>query len=76
MSQQGNLKLERSWSEQHVLFALCRAGEGNESPPSEDEIVQYLKGRTLVGLLPVPHPIFVRKYQPNERTAGASILRR
>ena len=30
---------------------------------SETEILSYLKNGTLVGLLPVPHPILIRKYQ-------------
>ena len=30
---------------------------------SEHEVLQYLKNGTLVGLLPVPHPILIRKYQ-------------
>lgn len=30
---------------------------------SEKEILEYLKNGTLVGLLPVPHPIIIRKYQ-------------
>lgn len=34
----------------------------------ERQIIQFLKEITLVGLLPVPHPILVRRYQPNEAT--------
>ena len=30
---------------------------------SEKEVLDYLKNGTLVGLLPVPHPILIRKYQ-------------
>jgi hypothetical protein len=30
--------------------------------------VEYLKTTTLVGLLPVPHPIFIRRYQHNPAT--------
>lgn len=35
---------------------------------SEAEILSYLKNGTLVGLLPVPHPILIRKYQTSEST--------
>ncbi|CAF1467293.1 unnamed protein product [Rotaria sordida] len=31
----------------------------------ESEIIKFLQHGTLVGLLPVPHPILIRKYQPN-----------
>ena len=31
----------------------------------ESEILKFLQNGTLVGLLPVPHPILIRKYQPN-----------
>ncbi len=35
----------------------------------ESEILRFLQHGTLVGLLPVPHPILIRKYQPNPGTA-------
>ena len=35
----------------------------------ESEILKFLQHGTLVGLLPVPHPILIRKYQPNHGTA-------
>ncbi len=34
----------------------------------ESEILKFLQNGTLVGLLPVPHPILIRKYQPNVGT--------
>jgi hypothetical protein len=34
----------------------------------ESEILKFLQHGTLVGLLPVPHPILIRKYQPNLST--------
>ncbi|CAH8591933.1 unnamed protein product [Heterobilharzia americana] len=34
----------------------------------ETEIVRFLQNGTLVGLLPVPHPILIRKYQSNVGT--------
>lgn len=36
----------------------------------ETEILQFLQHGTLVGLLPVPHPILIRKYQANAGTAA------
>lgn len=35
---------------------------------SEHEVLAYLRNGTLVGLLPVPHPIIIRKYQASEAT--------
>ncbi|XP_056153500.1 protein HID1-like [Lampris incognitus] len=35
----------------------------------ESEILKFLQHGTLVGLLPVPHPILIRKYQANASTA-------
>lgn len=35
----------------------------------ESEIIKFLQHGTLVGLLPVPHPILIRKYQPNAGTS-------
>ncbi|KAJ8377676.1 hypothetical protein AAFF_G00255210 [Aldrovandia affinis] len=35
----------------------------------ESEILRFLQHGTLVGLLPVPHPILIRRYQPNAGTA-------
>ncbi|CAF3294296.1 unnamed protein product [Rotaria socialis] len=34
----------------------------------ESEIIKFLQHGTLVGLLPIPHPILIRKYQPNSGT--------
>ena len=33
-------------------------------------VVDFLRGTTAVGLLPVPHPIVIRKYAPNESTSA------
>ncbi|XP_034231416.1 protein HID1 [Thrips palmi] len=35
----------------------------------ESEILKFLQHGTLVGLLPVPHPILIRKYQTNSGTS-------
>lgn len=32
------------------------------------KVIEFLRGTTMVGLLPVPHPIVIRKYQPNKYT--------
>ena len=34
----------------------------------ESEILRFLQNGTLVGLLPVPHPILIRRYQANAGT--------
>jgi len=34
----------------------------------ETQILEYLRTTTLVGLLPVPHPILIRRYQSNSAT--------
>jgi len=36
----------------------------------ESEILKFLQHGTLVGLLPVPHPILIRKYQANSGTTS------
>ncbi|ELR18792.1 uncharacterized protein ACA1_150540, partial [Acanthamoeba castellanii str. Neff] len=35
------------------------------SSADEAQILEYLRNTTLVGLLPVPHPILLRRYQSN-----------
>lgn len=35
----------------------------------ESVLVNFVQNTTLVGLLPVPHPIVIRKYQPNKYTS-------
>lgn len=35
---------------------------------NETEIIKFVQKGTLVGLLPVPHPILIRKYRSNEET--------
>lgn len=34
----------------------------------EKQVVDFIRSTTMVGLLPVPHPIVIRKYQPNKFT--------
>lgn len=45
------------------FFSFCRG------LTDESEILKFLQHGTLVGLLPVPHPILIRKYQANAGTA-------
>mmetsp|Transcript_16603 Transcript_16603/g.18783 ORF Transcript_16603/g.18783 Transcript_16603/m.18783 type:complete len:243 (+) Transcript_16603:3-731(+) len=40
----------------------------NQASVGEKAIMQFLKNTTLVGLLPVPHAIVIRKYEPNQYT--------
>ncbi|CAL1599846.1 unnamed protein product [Knipowitschia caucasica] len=42
----------------------------DKSLTDETEILQFLQHGTLVGLLPVPHPILIRKYQANAATTA------
>lgn len=35
----------------------------------QDEVLKFLKGTTMVGILPVPHPIVTRTYQASSYTA-------
>lgn len=46
--------------------ALCTREDGAST--REDEVIDFLKSTTMVGLLPVPHPIVVRRYNPNQYT--------
>ncbi|MEQ2206115.1 cell wall biogenesis protein, partial [Xenoophorus captivus] len=48
----------------HVTLSFFYLGLTDES-----EILRFLQHGTLVGLLPVPHPILIRKYQANAGTA-------
>jgi len=43
------------------IQSLCT---GNTT--DEVHILEFLQRSTLVGLLPVPHPILIRRYQPND----------
>jgi len=53
---------------QHLLPQLeqfCISSTVND----EAIVVDFLRTTTMVGLLPVPHPILIRKYQQNEYTS-------
>uniref|UniRef100_A0A452TSX3 HID1 domain containing n=1 Tax=Ursus maritimus TaxID=29073 RepID=A0A452TSX3_URSMA len=72
---------DQAWREQRRLSSASASGQW--SPTSEwvlswksklgltdeSEILRFLQHGTLVGLLPVPHPILIRKYQANSGTA-------
>ena len=40
----------------------------SDASSSEEEVLSFLNKTTLVGVLPVPHPILIRKYQTNLQT--------
>ena len=44
---------------------MCRAHSGSVD---EATVVEFIRETTMVGLLPIPHAIVVRKYQPNKYT--------
>jgi len=48
-----------------LVEQLCRKCEGQVD---EGLVLDYIKNTTLVGILPIPHPIVVRRYQPNKFT--------
>ncbi|WAQ96055.1 HID1-like protein [Mya arenaria] len=52
-----------TWKHKLPLQTIMRMGLTDES-----EILKFLQHGTLVGLLPVPHPILIRKYQANSGT--------
>lgn len=45
------------------ISPLCTGGARDE-----EAILNYLRSSTLVGILPVPHPILIRRYQSNKAT--------
>eukprot|EP00930_Biecheleria_cincta_P045682 TRINITY_DN31487_c0_g1_i1.p1 TRINITY_DN31487_c0_g1~~TRINITY_DN31487_c0_g1_i1.p1 ORF type:complete len:830 (+),score=154.48 TRINITY_DN31487_c0_g1_i1:247-2490(+) len=47
------------------IEVLCRENEVTD----QDEVLRYLKSTTLVGILPVPHPIVIRTYQASTYTS-------
>lgn len=47
------------------IEVLCKENEVTD----QDEVLRYLKSTTLVGILPVPHPIVIRTYQASTYTS-------
>lgn len=54
---------------QHLVPVVDDIVNAKQGVVDEQEILQVLNEITMVGLLPVPHPIVIRKYQPNQYTA-------
>ena len=53
---------------QHLVPQVENLCKRNAGSVDEDLVLQFLQKTTMVGLLPVPHPIIVRRYQPNKFT--------
>lgn len=53
---------------QHLVPLLEDACEKAGGSLDEDAMLYFLRTTTMVGLLPVPHPIVIRKYQINQFT--------
>jgi len=47
------------------IEAMCKENDVTD----QDEVLNYLKRTTMVGILPVPHPIVIRTYQASSYTA-------
>jgi hypothetical protein len=45
------------------LEKLC-----TENSFGEEAVIQFLQSKTFVGILPCPHPLFVRKFPYSEQT--------
>lgn len=54
---------------QHLVPVVDEIVASKAGVVDEQEILDVLNEITMVGLLPVPHPIVIRKYQPNQYTA-------
>lgn len=54
---------------QHLVPVVDEVVNSDEGIVDEGEILDVLKDVTMVGLLPVPHAIVIRKYQPNQFTS-------
>mmetsp|Transcript_19013 Transcript_19013/g.31170 ORF Transcript_19013/g.31170 Transcript_19013/m.31170 type:complete len:747 (-) Transcript_19013:439-2679(-) len=47
---------------------FCKRNEKDGNVVDESMVVEFIQKTTMVGLLPVPHPILMRKYQANQYT--------
>lgn len=54
---------------QHLVPVVDEIVAKRQGAVDEQEILDALKDIVMVGLLPVPHAIVIRKYQPNQYTA-------
>lgn len=50
------------------VVRMCQNFNSSGETAHEEGVMKFLKNSTLVGLLPVPHPIVIHRYQPNEYT--------
>jgi len=54
---------------QHLVPVVDEIVDKRQGAVDEQEILKVLDDIVMVGLLPVPHAIVIRKYQPNQYTA-------
>lgn len=54
---------------QHLVPVVDEIVAKRQGAVDEQEILEVLQDIVMVGLLPVPHAIVIRKYQPNQYTA-------
>ena len=54
---------------QHLVPVVDDMIQRKNGVVDEIEILEVFKDITMVGLLPVPHAIVIRKYQPNQYTS-------
>jgi len=54
---------------QHLVPVVDEIVNRKDGIVDEGEILDILRDVTMVGLLPVPHAIVIRKYQPNQYTS-------
>lgn len=54
---------------EHLVPVIDEVISREDGVVDEGVILGILKDVTMVGLLPVPHPIVIRKYQPNQHTS-------
>ena len=66
-----------SWSSRLPISTIIRFLNGivpqiegivEGAATDQDKIIEFLKKTTLVGILPVPHPILIRHYSANKQT--------
>eukprot|EP00922_Rhytidocystis_sp_ex-Travisia-forbesii_P051308 GHVS01076168.1.p1 GENE.GHVS01076168.1~~GHVS01076168.1.p1 ORF type:complete len:792 (-),score=105.76 GHVS01076168.1:117-2492(-) len=53
----------------HCLLPMVEGECAEKGLVDQSEVLEFLQRTTMVGLLPVPHPIIIRNYQPNAYTA-------
>eukprot|EP01138_Halocafeteria_seosinensis_P014632 gb/GECG01014937.1/.p1 GENE.gb/GECG01014937.1/~~gb/GECG01014937.1/.p1 ORF type:complete len:1072 (+),score=149.30 gb/GECG01014937.1/:1-3216(+) len=54
---------------QHLSPQVENFIEESEGTADEQAVLDFIRNTTLVGLLPVPHAVVMRRYQPNKYTA-------